>query len=158
MRSSPSGELGAVLPSHPKRCGAGRAPYSLLPPSQAPCQGFHRGLGRRERGWGRFLTEADIERVVATNVIEVVLSVPGINYIPPHGPNTVGRVGSIVFSRGRCARPAVYLDGLIFRAEDLLSVSTANVAAVELYNGPSEVPVEFNRTGSACGVIVIWTK
>ena len=104
------------------------------------------------------MTEEDIERLVAADVIAVVRSVPGINYIPPHGPNTVGRVGTIVFSRARCGPPAVYLDGLPFRAEDLLSVSTANVAAVELYNGPSEVPVEFKRTGSACGVIVIWTK
>lgn len=113
---------------------------------------------RRKLGLGDFLAEEDIERLVATDVIAVVRSVPGINYIPPHGPNTVGRVGTIVFSRARCGPPAVYLDGLPFRAEDLLSVSTANVAAVELYNGPSEVPVEFKRTGSACGVIVIWTK
>ena len=116
---------------------------------------------RMEQGWGDFLTEADIERLVATDMIEVVRSVPGVNYIPPSGANTVGRVGLIRFFRAPplCGgvQPAVYLDGFLFRAEDLLSVFTANVAAVELYIGLS-VPIEFNRTGSACGVILIWTK
>jgi hypothetical protein len=125
---------------------------------------------RRERGWGDFLTEEDIERLNTQNVLDVVQSVPGINYYPPSGANVVGSVGYIEFSRaspfckGSRNPPAVYLDGALFvdpvwrNADALLTLAVIDVAAMEFYNGPSQVPPEFNRTGSACGVIVIWTK
>jgi hypothetical protein len=32
------------------------------------------------------------------------------------------------------------------------------VEAVEAYSGGADIPPEFNVTGSACGVIVIWTR
>jgi hypothetical protein len=32
------------------------------------------------------------------------------------------------------------------------------VAGIELYTGPATVPPEFNATGSACGVVAVWTK
>ncbi len=121
---------------------------------------------RMERGWGDFLTEEDLDRLSAQNVMDVVSSVPGINYLSAGGANTAGSAGRIVFSRARCRVPTVYLDGQIFldpsnpfaTTADLLAVNVSDVAAVEIYNGASQVPIEFNRTGSACGVIVIWTK
>jgi hypothetical protein len=133
----------------------------------AKLAGFY---ARRERGWGDFLTEEDIERLNTQNVLDVVQRVPGINYYPPSGANVVGSVGYIEFSRaslsckGGRLPPAVYVDGLLFVAPDwrnadgLLTLAVIDVAAMEFYNGPSQVPPEFNRTGSACGVIVIWTK
>ncbi len=30
--------------------------------------------------------------------------------------------------------------------------------AIEVYRGPSELPIELNRTGSACGMLVLWTR
>ena len=118
---------------------------------------------RREREQGRFITEEDIDKMVAQRVTDVFQRVPGINYFPPSRGN-VGSVGRIEFSRARCSPPTVYLDGLLFvdasykNVNDLLNVYVTNVAAMEFYNGPSEIPPEFNRTNSACGVIVIWTK
>jgi hypothetical protein len=36
--------------------------------------------------------------------------------------------------------------------------SPDQVAGIEVYNSPAEIPSMFNMTGSACGVIVVWTK
>ena len=124
---------------------------------------------RRERGRGRFLTEEDLDRFAPRVVTDVVQRVSGINYFPPSRGN-VGLVGYIEFSRaslpckmGR-SPPTVYVDGFLLidafynNVNDLLTLDVSNVAAMEFYNGASEVPPEFNRMGSACGVIVIWTK
>jgi hypothetical protein len=53
---------------------------------------------------------------------------------------------------------ALFVDPVWRNADALLTLAVIDVAAMEFYNGPSQVPPEFNRTGSACGVIVIWTK
>jgi hypothetical protein len=33
-----------------------------------------------------------------------------------------------------------------------------DIEAIEVYRGASEIPVEYNRTGSLCGVILIWMR
>ena len=38
----------------------------------------------------------------------------------------------------------------LIRPDDLL--------AVEAYAGPASIPVEYNPLGSACGVILFWTR
>ena len=37
-------------------------------------------------------------------------------------------------------------------------VSPEDVAGMEVYTGPAQVPVEFSTVGSECGVVVIWTS
>ena len=32
------------------------------------------------------------------------------------------------------------------------------IEAIEVYKGPASVPVTLNATGSACGVVSIWTR
>jgi hypothetical protein len=44
----------------------------------------------------------------------------------------------------------------ILSSASVLAVN--HVEAVEAYNGPSQMPVEFNRTGSRCGVVVFWSR
>jgi hypothetical protein len=65
----------------------------------------------------------------------------------------------------RACYPDVYLDGAVVYSFgkqmplfDINSVPTSNVAAIEFYVGPAQVPLQFNKTGAACGVLVIWTK
>jgi hypothetical protein len=43
-------------------------------------------------------------------------------------------------------------------AFDLSSVRAYELAAVEVYRSAGEVPAEFNRTNSACGVLVLWSN
>lgn len=65
----------------------------------------------------------------------------------------------------RACYPEVYLDGAIVYSFgkqmplfDINSISTSTVSAIEFYVGPSQIPLQFNKTGAACGVLVIWTK
>lgn len=67
--------------------------------------------------------------------------------------------------------PDVYLDGAVVYSSgsemeqdvgdtrfDVNSIDPAHVAAIEFYGGPAQMPALYNRTGSACGALLIWTK
>ena len=63
---------------------------------------------------------------------------------------------------------SVYLDGiLVVRRSRTGRGSSSNIndfvipieiAGVEVYRGPSELPAEFAGMESRCGAVVIWTK
>ena len=110
---------------------------------------------REKRGFGRFVRREEIERHGDYSLANVLSRVPGvaIRYV---------RVKEyIYFIRSRCS-PHVYLDGvrmIVGRGEDINAVvSTFQVEAIEVYQSPIEIPVEYNRGRGACGVILIWTK
>lgn len=65
--------------------------------------------------------------------------------------------------------PMVFLDRHLIRTGGLLSagadpvvlddiVSAFDVAAIEVYRTPAEIPPEFNGPNAGCGVVVIWTR
>jgi hypothetical protein len=67
--------------------------------------------------------------------------------------------------------PDVYLDGVVVYSSglemeqdvgdvrfDVNSIDPAQVSAVEFYGGSAQMPAQYNRTGSACGALLIWTK
>jgi hypothetical protein len=68
------------------------------------------------------------------------------------------------------ARPAcfmdVYIDGaLVFDSRqpanglfDVNTVPPAHIAGIEVYTSASQVPAKYNRTGTGCGVLLIWTR
>lgn len=89
---------------------------------------------------------------------------------------TVGQAGGreVVLIRG--CLPAVFIDGTLARRagpfdrnpnpqrtgrpppdylDDL--VSPSNIAGMEVYRSPAELPTQYTGTGSECGVILIWT-
>jgi hypothetical protein len=37
-------------------------------------------------------------------------------------------------------------------------VNPEQVEAIEVFRGPSEIPVQYNDNNSQCGVILIWTR
>jgi hypothetical protein len=61
--------------------------------------------------------------------------------------------------------PDVYLDGAVVYSFgrqnslfDINSIATSAIAAVEFYVGPSQIPLQYNKTSAVCGVVLIWTK
>ena len=38
------------------------------------------------------------------------------------------------------------------------SIPPEQIEGIEAYSSASQVPVRFNKTGSGCGVLVIWTR
>ena len=41
---------------------------------------------------------------------------------------------------------------------DIMPIMARELEAVEVYRGPSETPVEYQGTGSGCGVMMLWTR
>jgi hypothetical protein len=68
------------------------------------------------------------------------------------------------------AKPAcymdVYLDGaLVFDSSkphhglfDVNTVRPEQIAGMEVYTGPAQTPIKYNRTAAGCGVLLIWTR
>lgn len=63
-----------------------------------------------------------------------------------------------------CATPLFFLDGVLIpgrtsNREDVLSfITPESLAGIEAYAGPATIPPQYNVTGSACGVILLWSK
>lgn len=117
---------------------------------------------RATGGGGSFVTRADIERIQARLMSDVLQLAPGFRT----QRQTRGSGMRVVNSRGGPAcRMRFYLDGLgvelINNDIDLL-VRVQDVEAVEFYRGSSTLPVEFsavdNRGDAGCGAIVVWTR
>ncbi|MEW5918356.1 MAG: hypothetical protein AB1762_18280, partial [Gemmatimonadota bacterium] len=51
--------------------------------------------------------------------------------------------------------PGMSGDAVLF---DVNSINPTHVAAIEFYAGAAQMPAQYNRTGSACGALLIWTK
>jgi hypothetical protein len=59
----------------------------------------------------------------------------------------------------------VYLDGVLMNGSkqptepfDLSTVAPEQLEAVEWYASPSQTPLQYSRSGSQCGVLVLWTR
>lgn len=112
-------------------------------------QGFY---DRRERRTGAFLTRADIDRRGAVALSQLFITIPGVRVDG----------GRVVSSRNPMCSPEVFLDGTLAGGlggrVDMFPL--ADIAAIEVYRGPSEVPIQFRGRGGrdGCGAILIWTQ
>ena len=61
-------------------------------------------------------------------------------------------------SRAGAATVDVYLDGVLSTNNDLEKQNVNQFAAVEYYAGGATIPVQYNRTGSSCGVLLLWSR
>lgn len=124
---------------------------------------------RRAGGIGRFLTSADLAKVendATGNAL--VRRMAGLK-LERHGSVayaiTSRAQSRLAFSPTTTCYSDVYLDGIqVFSASsreppfDVNSVPVRQLSAIEYYSGPSEVPVQYNKTGAMCGVLLLWTK
>ena len=135
-------------------------------------QGFYerRELGEL-RGAGVFLTRDDIQDSGAIRVTHYLGRIPGLR------TECTGRANNncvIRMTRGApslssraewgCMNSNVWLDGVRMLGDtssftDSIDnlVSPSEIAGIEVYRGPSELPAEFGGSVGRCGAIVIWT-
>jgi hypothetical protein len=138
---------------------------------------------RRKTGLGRFITRemlAQREHSVLTDVLRMT---PGLSFV--RRPDKCGGGFALASGRGGAVDPqawmaceidprirfpfacylAIYMDGVRVwvpgqkeppKIDDIASIVA--LEAIEIYRGPSETPIAYQNTGSACGVILLWTR
>jgi hypothetical protein len=133
---------------------------------------FSPGMGgfeeRRSHGNGRFFTREEIEKMQARQITDVLRRVPGIRIQSGEGAfggSQTAQTGRNTGSGGsRICPMAYYVNGTPFPLSRDVSINhyftPDDIAAIEVYTGPSQVPVQFNAnmSTSRCGVVVIWTR
>lgn len=129
---------------------------------------------RRARGEGHFISEDVFRANDERNLTSVLLSrVPGISLVP------AGRGGGafLVSTRKTCSgsqflgcQPCfvtIFLDGsLLYDASlsngpappDATRFLNSELAGAEYYADGGSAPAQFNRTGSGCGTLLLWTR
>ncbi len=127
---------------------------------------------RRQSGFGRFLTSADILKAQPVSLSDVFRSVPGLRF--EYDDDLVEKRIRMRGSFGTC-EPAIYINGLAMTTFSPDSTRTGfatvtlssddidtwlrprDVTGIEIYTGET-APVEYRQGMSGCGSILIWTK
>lgn len=122
---------------------------------------------QRQGSRSRFLTREDVAAMRPNRTTDLFHRIPGFTVTP------TGRAGrlEVQTTRGPAALgsrkcvPDVYMDGIRVgsaREADALgeldAVSPESIEAIEAYVSAATIPPRFNATGSACGVVAIWTR
>ena len=112
---------------------------------------------RQRRGLGTFLTRQNIDAMHPLAGTDILRRVPGIRLVRQNN-----WLGLIALGRGSC-RYRFVIDGVRIHANySMDEMPPTWIEGVEIYKGPSEVPIEFagfaaDPSGN-CGVIVVWTR
>jgi hypothetical protein len=141
----------------------------------------------RRIGLGHFLTRAELAKLEGRRLNSVIEQFPGAHVVSGRGgggwvrsrrissgmPVFPERADSAAGAPPASCYSQVYLDKVLVFAgrkysEDgrqkweplfnLNSIAPEQIEAIEFYAGPSETPLEYSRTDSQCGVLVIWTR
>ena len=117
-----------------------------------PLADFNR---RRDMGFGRFITAADIDARHPLRTTDLMRMVPGVNVVS--GPFT-----NRLRIRANNCDPLVWVDGMpaLSGYYDIDSFDPSSIGGIEIYNGVATVPVELRgpRGEESCGVIAVWSR
>ncbi len=116
---------------------------------------------RRASGLGIFFTRQEIIDRNPLMITDVLNGLPGVQLI------TLGLTQvQVTFTRARrgfsdpCPSPDLFFNGALVQGGFFLNdiINPEQVEAMEIYRGLAETPLQFQKPGSACGAIVIWTR
>ncbi len=111
---------------------------------------------RRSRGLGLFVTRDDIERRQPKSMSEMLRTLPGVT-VSEREPG-VPKPVRMDRSRSLSCRVQLYVDGLPYPDGNVDDFPPETVEGVEIFRGPSEIPVAFRNRDTGCGLISIWTR
>lgn len=118
---------------------------------------------RRHSGFGRFISEAELRKHDDMRLGDVLRRLAGLEIVPSGRSDFVTTSRSaagngMTLSPGRC-RSVIYVDGVNLGATELRQLpDVITLGGVEWYASPAELPSLYNATGSACGVLLLWTR
>jgi len=127
-------------------------------------------FARARFGDGKFLTPEEIEDISASGVTDFLRRIQGVRIIFNGRSNAVRLNNQSLSCRFDEAggvsgqEPDIYVDGMLANRRGFRSslavdqlIQAEMVLAIEVYDSPASVPVQYNRTDN-CGVVLIWTK
>jgi hypothetical protein len=134
------------------------APVEVSRPAMKLRAGFAEFRQRRERGLGKYVTREEILARRASLTTDVLRTIPGVRVVGGRGLGGV-RFQSSTNVRGDCM-PLIWLDGQAVPDMELNEIPLGDIEGIELYNGPSTVPMEFAPPSwtESCGAVVVWTR
>lgn len=115
-------------------------------------------LHRRQGSVGHFYTREEIGRMQALEFTDIMRRVPGIKLVPTsYLDYTILSSRAVGSMTGGACQPSIYIDGarLIDDTQINGMLHPRDIAAIEVYEGPSEAPQQYSY--GDCGSIVIWT-
>lgn len=125
---------------------------------------------RRKQGFGRFITEAELRKNDNRGLSRLIVSrIPGVvavakdksgmeTYLAAARKACDGLTFQSQCSANTCL-VQVYLDDAILPPKtDINSFRAEDFAGIEFYPGGASMPLKYNRTGSDCGVLLLWTR
>jgi hypothetical protein len=111
---------------------------------------------RQRRGLGAFMDAERLAWVRPFRTADAFRYMRGFAVVPVgHGTQF-----TVVSTRGYC-EPRVYLDGApvgASAADALDMVPPQDLQGIEAYNGVGTIPAEYDPTGRACAVVLLWTR
>lgn len=109
--------------------------------------------------FGHFITPEEIRRRNPRYFFELFRNTPGVRVSAAGlmGTTVEFTVGSI---RGPTCTPRVFVDGIQANVEMGLesALEVDQIAGVEIYSRPSQVPLQWGGSDSTCGVLIFWTR
>lgn len=118
---------------------------------------------RKESERGNFLDPGQVEKVLpkAKVATDLLLKIPGVRIqqgVPQLRTCRTVTSGSSQDAMDITGFPHVYVDGVKSGREIAYFMQPQEILAVEVYMGPSQIPLQYGGTSTPCGVILIWTK
>ncbi len=129
---------------------------------------------RRARGFGKFFDRKALAAIEPASLERVIRTTAGVRLVyacKRHMAMTMrqghggGQDDRMVCLPNIYCPLAVYVDGALLWSPgmtelppDIMPIMARELEAVEVYRGPSETPVEYQGTGSGCGVMMLWTR
>jgi hypothetical protein len=106
---------------------------------------------RRKGGFGQFIAEAELRKADNREMSDVLRKLTGFKI------SCSTRTPRRCVATAGCAPTLIFIDGVRSTDNNLLMLRVSEFAAVEAYHGAT-IPVEYNMTGSACGVLLFWSR
>jgi hypothetical protein len=116
-------------------------------------RGFEERMEHRE---GTFITRDEIRRRQPHVLSDLIRTVPGVTFAPPHGEFDEPHV-EMGHGRLTCT-PTLYMDGHRVTAFRLDDFAPEHIEAIEVYTRMSLVPGQYRIGPDRCGAILLWSR
>jgi hypothetical protein len=119
---------------------------------------------RQRRGLGSYMDGDRIDELRPARTVDLFRRMRGFELVYDRRGYVDLRVSRGAASLQLGCRPLIFLDGMVIPArtspnEDaLMAIDPESLAGIEAYAGPASIPPQYNSTGSACGVVLLWTR